>query len=159
MAAVSTAVAREPRTGSTGLVTVASASDVHVSAARRCDSATTAVSTIPPCTSKHNLDILCVAKLGWHVSCLRRYLSGHLRFQQESKDDSSVSLRSRIREAQREVVKRLSLGTQRPASDQDAPVTTSPKSAVEDETYEAMPTVEEIRTALLRKSTNGKRTR
>jgi hypothetical protein len=70
-----------------------------------------------------------------------------------------VSLRSRIREAQREVVKRRSLGTRRQASDLDAPVTTSPKSAVEDETYEAMPTVEEIRTALLRKSTNGKRTR
>ena len=56
--------------------------------------------------------------------------------------NSSVSLRSRIREAQREVVKRRSLGTRRQASDLDAPVTTSPKSAVEDETYEAMPTVE-----------------
>ncbi|HEV7987218.1 MAG TPA: hypothetical protein VGP23_01945 [Candidatus Binataceae bacterium] len=49
--------------------------------------------------------------------------------------------------------------TRRNASDQDGgtPIFGS-KDGVDDEMNDAMPTVEEIRVALLRKSTNGKNT-
>jgi hypothetical protein len=69
-----------------------------------------------------------------------------------------VSLRSRIREAQREATRRVKPEARRHASDKDASAVIGSKEIVEDEREEAMPTVEEIRTALLRKSENGKGT-
>jgi len=69
-----------------------------------------------------------------------------------------VSLKSRIREAQREAAKRMKRDTRRNAGDKDGAPIFGSKDGVEDEMREAMPTVEEIRIALLRKSTNGKNT-
>jgi hypothetical protein len=80
------------------------------------------------------------------------------RLQQGSRDDSSVSLKSRIREAQREAAKRVKSDPRRHAGDKDASAMISPKNVIEDEVKEAVPTVEEIRTALLRKSANGRKT-
>ena len=48
--------------------------------------------------------------------------------------------------------------TRRNASDQDGIPIFGSKDGVDDEMNDAMPTVEEIRIALLRKSTNGKNT-
>jgi hypothetical protein len=69
-----------------------------------------------------------------------------------------VSLKSRIREAQREAAKRMKRDTRRNASDQDGTRIFGSKDGIDDEMNDAMPTVEEIRIALLRKSTNGKNT-
>jgi hypothetical protein len=69
-----------------------------------------------------------------------------------------VSLKSRIREAQREAAKRVKRDTRRNASEQDGIPIFSSNDGVDDEMNDAMPTVEEIRIALLRKSTNGKNT-
>lgn len=84
---------------------------------------------------------------------------GCFRPREGSRDGSSVSLKSRIREAQREAAKRMKRDTRRNARDQDGgtPIFGS-KDGVDDEMNDAMPTVEEIRVALLRKSTNGKNT-
>jgi hypothetical protein len=81
---------------------------------------------------------------------------GYVRFQQEDKDDSSVSLKSRIREAQREAAKRRKPDPRRDASNQAA--FAGSRKAAEDETDQMPPTVEEIRLALLRKFSNGKNT-
>ncbi len=70
-----------------------------------------------------------------------------------------MSLRSRIREAQREAAKQVKPDPRRHGSNKDAFAKISPKDVAEDEMSAAMPTVEEIRTALLRKSANGKGTR
>ena len=83
---------------------------------------------------------------------------GCFRPREGSRDGSSVSLKSRIREAQREAVKRMKRDTRRNASDQDGTPIFGSKDGVDDEMNDAMPTVEEIRVALLRKSTNGKNT-
>lgn len=69
-----------------------------------------------------------------------------------------MSLKSRIREAQREAAKRMKPDRRRHASDKDASAMISSRNIVEDDVKVAMPTVEEIRTALLRKSANGKKT-
>ena len=68
-----------------------------------------------------------------------------------------MSLKSRIREAQREAAKRMKRDTRRDASGRDG-ASIYGSNGVDDEMNEAMPTVEEIRIALLRKSTNGKNT-
>jgi hypothetical protein len=72
------------------------------------------------------------------------------------KDDSSVSLKSRIREAQGEATTGAKPDTRNHAGDKGVFAIISSKKNVEDENQEAVPTVEEIRTTLLRKSTNGK---
>jgi hypothetical protein len=77
--------------------------------------------------------------------------------QTTNQDDSSVSLRSRIREAQREAARRVKLDSRRKAGDKDVPAKISSQDATEDEMKEATPTVDEIRTALLRKSANGRK--
>ena len=69
-----------------------------------------------------------------------------------------MSLRSRIREAQREAAKHVKLDPRRHASDKDASAMIGSKNVAEDEMSEAMPTVEEIRIALLRKSAAGTET-
>ncbi|HVB79245.1 MAG TPA: hypothetical protein VNE82_04755 [Candidatus Binataceae bacterium] len=69
-----------------------------------------------------------------------------------------MSLRSRIREAQREANKRAKPDPRHHFGDKGASAMISSKKDAEDEIKEAIPTVEEIRTALLRKSENGKRT-
>jgi len=69
-----------------------------------------------------------------------------------------VSLKSRIREAQRAAAKRLKPDPRRDAGGKDAAAMMGSKDGAEDEMKEAAPTVEEIRIALLRKSTNGKST-
>jgi hypothetical protein len=69
-----------------------------------------------------------------------------------------VSLKSRIREAQREVAKRMQRNARRDASGKDGALIFGLKDGFDDEMNEAMPTVEEIRIALLRKSTNGNNT-
>jgi hypothetical protein len=74
-----------------------------------------------------------------------------------TKDDSNVSLKSRIREAQREAARRVKPAPRRHAGDKDAPAKISSQDATENETKEATPTVDEIRTALLRKSANGRK--
>ena len=68
-----------------------------------------------------------------------------------------MSLKSRIREAQREAAKRMKRDTRRDASGRDG-ASIYGSNGVDDEMNEAMPTVQEIRIALLRKSTNGKNT-
>lgn len=83
---------------------------------------------------------------------------GCFRPREGSRDGSSVSLKSRIREAQREAAKRMKRDTRRNASDQDGIPIFGSKDGLDDEMNDAMPTVEEIRIALLRKSTNGKNT-
>jgi hypothetical protein len=67
-----------------------------------------------------------------------------------------VSLKSRIQEAQREAAKRMKRGARRNARYNGADAMSDPKEGVENEMKIATPTVEEIRVALLRKSTNGK---
>jgi len=69
-----------------------------------------------------------------------------------------VSLKSRIQEAQREAAKRMKRYARRNTSDNGGAAMNGLKDGVDDEMKEAMPTVEEIRGALLRKSTNGKNT-
>lgn len=68
-----------------------------------------------------------------------------------------MSLKSRIREAQSEAVKRTKRARRNASDKEGAPIFGS-KDGRDDETTEAMPTVEEIRVALLRKSSNGKNT-
>jgi hypothetical protein len=67
-------------------------------------------------------------------------------------------LKSRIREAQREAAKRMQRNARRDASGKDGALIFGSKDGFDDEMNEAMPTVEEIRIALLRKSTNGNNT-
>lgn len=67
-----------------------------------------------------------------------------------------MSLKSRIREAQRAAAKRMKPEARCNASDKGATAMIGSRDGVEDEMKETMPTVEEIRIALLRKSTNGK---
>ena len=69
-----------------------------------------------------------------------------------------MSLKSRIREAQREAAKRMQRNARRDASGKDGAPIFGSKDGFDDEMNEAMPTVEEIRIALLRKSTNGNNT-
>jgi len=83
---------------------------------------------------------------------------GNFRRQEGSRDGSSVSLKSRIQEAQREAAKRMKRYARRNTSDNGGAAMKGLKDGVDDEMKEAMPTVEEIRVALLRKSTNGKNT-
>jgi len=66
-----------------------------------------------------------------------------------------VSLKSRIREAQREAPGRIKRESHRDAGDKDVPARTRP-DAIQDEMNEAMPTVDQIRDALLRKSSSGR---
>jgi hypothetical protein len=68
-----------------------------------------------------------------------------------------VSLKSRIRAAQRETARRVKAALHRNARDKDVSAKISSKYATEDEIKETVPTVDEIRTALLRKSTNGRK--
>ena len=68
-----------------------------------------------------------------------------------------MSLKSRIREAQREAARRFKPNRGHNAGDEDAPAKLSSQDATEDEMKQAMPTVDEIRTALLRKSANGRK--
>jgi hypothetical protein len=67
-----------------------------------------------------------------------------------------VSLKSRIREAQRDAAKRVKRDERRIASDKNDAAMSGSNDGLDDEMNEAMPTVEEIRVALLRKATNGK---
>jgi hypothetical protein len=67
-----------------------------------------------------------------------------------------VSLKSRICEAQREVAKRLKREARRGAGDKNGAPIIGSNDGGDDGTDGAAPTVEEIRVALLRKSTNGK---
>jgi hypothetical protein len=67
-----------------------------------------------------------------------------------------VSLKNRIREAQREAAKRVKRDERRIASDKNGAAMSGSNDGFDDEMKEAMPTVEEIRVALLRKATNGK---
>ena len=76
---------------------------------------------------------------------------------QRTRDDSNMSLKSRIRDAQREAARRIKPASPRNAGDKDFPAKLSSEDATEDEMKEAMPTVDEIRTALLRKSANGRK--
>lgn len=69
-----------------------------------------------------------------------------------------MSLKSRIREAQREAANRIKPDPRRKTGGKDAAAMNGSDDAADDETREATPTVEEIRVALLRKSTNGKHT-
>jgi hypothetical protein len=81
---------------------------------------------------------------------------GNFRRQEGSRDGSSVSLKSRIQEAQREAAKRMKRFARRHTRDNGGAAMNGLNDGVDDEMKEAMPTVEEIRVALLRKSTNGK---
>jgi hypothetical protein len=83
---------------------------------------------------------------------------GNFRRREGTRDGSSVSLKSRIQEAQREAAKRMKRYARRNTSDSGSAAMNGLKDGVDDEMKEAMPTVEEIRVALLRKSTNGKNT-
>ena len=67
-----------------------------------------------------------------------------------------MSLKSRIREAQRDAAKRVKRDARRTASDKNGAAMSGSNDGFDDEMNEAMPTVEEIRVALLRKATNGK---
>jgi hypothetical protein len=67
-----------------------------------------------------------------------------------------VSLKSRIREAQGDVTTDAKPDTRNHAGDKGVSAIISSKKNGEDENQETAPTVEEIRTILLRKSTNGK---
>jgi hypothetical protein len=67
-----------------------------------------------------------------------------------------VSLKSRIREAQRDAAKRVKRDERRIASDKNGAAMSGSNDGFDDEMNETMPTVEEIRVALLRKATNGK---
>ena len=69
-----------------------------------------------------------------------------------------MSLKSRIRDAQREAANRTKRDARRNASDKDDAPIFGAKDDMVDELNDAMPTVEEIRIALLSKSTNGKNT-
>lgn len=70
-----------------------------------------------------------------------------------------MSLKSRIRDAQREAAKHATANLRRHTTDKEPPAMISSQDPVEDEMKRATPTVDEIRTALLRKSANGKKTR
>jgi hypothetical protein len=83
---------------------------------------------------------------------------GDFRRREGTRDGSSVSLKSRIQEAQREAAKRMKRYARRKSSDNGGAAMSGSNDGVDDEMKEAMPTVEEIRVALLRKSTNGKNT-
>jgi hypothetical protein len=67
-----------------------------------------------------------------------------------------VSLKSRIREAQGDVTTDAKPDIRNHAGDKGVFAIISSKKNGEDENQETAPTVEEIRTILLRKSTNGK---
>ncbi len=69
-----------------------------------------------------------------------------------------MSLKNRIREAQREAANRMKRDARRDSSNKDDTPIFGANDGVDDEMNDAMPTVEEIRIALLRKSTNGKNT-
>jgi hypothetical protein len=84
---------------------------------------------------------------------------GHFLLEWAGKDNSSVSLKSRIRAAQSEATKGLKRETGRHARNKSVLALISLKKPIEEEIKEVVPTVEEIRTALLRKSANGKNTR
>lgn len=75
------------------------------------------------------------------------------------KDNSNVSLKSRIRAAQGEANKCPKRGAGRHARNKSVLALINLKKPTEEEIKEVVPTVEEIRTALLRKSANGKNTR
>ena len=66
-----------------------------------------------------------------------------------------MSLKSRIREAQQEAARNLKHDP-RLKADKDVAARISPQDATEDEIKAATPTVDEIRTALLSKSANGR---
>src|SRR5579863_8784428 len=105
----------------------------------------------PRCIARHKIEVLCVRSLYWHVSCLRRDMFGNFRRQEGTRDGSSVSLKSRIQEAQREAAKRMKRYARRHTSDNGGGAAMNGlKDGVDDEMKEAMPTVEEIRVALLR---------
>jgi hypothetical protein len=65
-----------------------------------------------------------------------------------------VSLKSRIREAQQEAARHLKHDPRLKAG-KGVAAKISPQDATEDEIKAATPTVDELRTALLRKSANG----
>jgi hypothetical protein len=81
---------------------------------------------------------------------------GYYRRREGSKDGSSVSLRSRIQEAQREAVKRMKREPRCGAGDKNGVPIFGSNDGGDGGTDGATPTVDEIRVALLRKSTNGK---
>jgi len=67
-----------------------------------------------------------------------------------------VSLKSRIRDAQREAARRGKSGPRRHAGGKGASAIFDSKDGIDDESEETTPSVEEIRLVLLRKSANGK---
>ncbi len=67
-----------------------------------------------------------------------------------------MSLKSRIREAQQEAARRLKRQARRGVGDKNGVPIFASNDGGDDGTDGATPTVEEIRVALLRKSTNGK---
>jgi hypothetical protein len=67
-----------------------------------------------------------------------------------------VSLKSRIRDAQREAARRGKSDRRRHEGGKSAWAIFGSKDGIDDESEEMTPSVEEIRLALLRKSANGK---
>lgn len=67
-----------------------------------------------------------------------------------------MSLKSRIREAQREAAKRGKSDPQRHVGSKAASAVFGSKDVIDDESEDMTPSVEEIRSVLLRKLANGK---
>jgi hypothetical protein len=67
-----------------------------------------------------------------------------------------VSLKSRIRNAQREAARRGKSDRRRHVGGKGAWAIFGSKDGIDDESEQTTPSVEEIRSALLRKSANGK---